>query len=274
MEYEPNTVCNDTEEAERIQCSACGAELKEGQRFCPKCGAKAGEDAEKPKKKPNLGRIVVPVVLAVVLIIGSVLGFLLLRGKQVTEIFLNKTEVTVEEGETTNLICTINPSDAKNKTIVWRSSNPDVAEVSDEGAVKAKSIGVCAITAQSKNGKTDSCKVTVKEHIPDFKELFGKKTPANYFSISSDGKTMKIDSNPTEKDSDDFTWTDYTTMLEASDMVKEVNEKLGFSSGLIERMNSTTALQGMLSQETEHYSVSWTYHPNHGLEVFYEIKGK
>ena len=37
-------------------------------------------------------------------------------------------------------------------------------------------------------------------------------------------------------------------------------------------MMKTTALMGRQSAETDKYKVSWTYHPDNGLEVTYEKK--
>ena len=37
-------------------------------------------------------------------------------------------------------------------------------------------------------------------------------------------------------------------------------------------MMKTTALMGRQEEETKKYRVSWTYHPDRGLEVTYEEK--
>ena len=73
----------------------------------------------------------------------------------VTSITLNKTSVTLEEGKTTTLTATVNPSNATNKNVTWSSNNTNVATVNN-GTVTAN------ITAKSNNGKTATCKVTIK----------------------------------------------------------------------------------------------------------------
>lgn len=50
---------------------------------------------------------------------------------------------------------------ATDKTVVWESDNPAVAEVSGNGLVKAKSKGTATITASSSNGLQSQCTVTV-----------------------------------------------------------------------------------------------------------------
>ena len=83
---------------------------------------------------------------------------------------------------------------------------------------------------------------------------------------------MKLDTNPYDKDSDDFTYSDYTTFSEANDAIERVNKELGFSDALYEKMNTTTWSQGRQTDSNDKYTVTWTYHPDKGLEVMYEIK--
>ncbi len=59
---------------------------------------------------------------------------------------------------------------------------------------------------------------------------------------------------------------------QALEAIQYVNEELGFNGALYDRMMSTTALMGRQSEENDKYKVSWTYHPDEGLEVTYEKK--
>jgi hypothetical protein len=45
---------------------------------------------------------------------------------------------------------------------------------------------------------------------------------------------------------------------------------LGFSSAVIDRMNTTRALDGTLSADGKNCNVTWTYHPDHGLQMVFE----
>ncbi len=54
--------------------------------------------------------------------------------------------------------------------------------------------------------------------------------------------------------------------------IKYANEALGFNGSLYSQMIRTSALMGRQSAENEKYRVSWTYHPDDGLEVTYEKK--
>ncbi len=79
----------------------------------------------------------------------------------VEEITLNKYELTLKEGEDFNLIATISPDNATDKTITWKSSDNNVATVSDDGLVTAVRAGTASIFASSSNGLTAECTVTV-----------------------------------------------------------------------------------------------------------------
>lgn len=58
----------------------------------------------------------------------------------------------------------------------------------------------------------------------------------------------------------------------ALEAIKYANEELGFNGSVYSKMMQTSALMGRQSEETNKYKVSWTYHPNDGLEVTYEKK--
>ena len=79
----------------------------------------------------------------------------------VTGITLNKTELTLEEGELEVLKASIVPIGASNPAIMWASSDKTVAVVSG-GVVKGLTSGTATITATTLEGDfTASCTVTV-----------------------------------------------------------------------------------------------------------------
>lgn len=79
----------------------------------------------------------------------------------VTGISLDKTELTIEEGEMEALKATIEPIGASDPAVIWASSDETVAVVSD-GVIKALAEGTATITATTKEGEfTASCTVTV-----------------------------------------------------------------------------------------------------------------
>ena len=54
--------------------------------------------------------------------------------------------------------------------------------------------------------------------------------------------------------------------------IKYANEQLGFNGSVYSQMLETTALMGRQSEENSKYKVTWTYHPDDGLEVTYTRK--
>lgn len=75
---------------------------------------------------------------------------------------INKTKATLYKGKTLTLKAALTPTGASDK-IVWKSSRPKVASVSDKGKVTALKKGTATITAQTASGKKAVCKITVKE---------------------------------------------------------------------------------------------------------------
>jgi len=82
----------------------------------------------------------------------------------VTGISLDKTSITLNEGQEQTLIPTVNPSNAADKSLNWTSSNTSVATVNAEGKVTAVSKGTATIKAEAKDGSGvfASCAVRVK----------------------------------------------------------------------------------------------------------------
>ena len=80
----------------------------------------------------------------------------------VERVTLNKQtlELTVNAKET--LVATITPSEATNKTLVWSSDKPDIADVAQTGEVSGVKAGTANITVTAHNGQKATCAVTVK----------------------------------------------------------------------------------------------------------------
>ena len=74
---------------------------------------------------------------------------------------LNRETLTLGVGEKYGLIKTVSPSSA-NQSCTWSSSNSSIASVDSNGKVTAKKSGWANITVKTSNGKTATCKVTVK----------------------------------------------------------------------------------------------------------------
>lgn len=99
---------------------------------------------------------------------------------KVTGITLNSTSLSLNEGETADLVATISPKNATNQTVIWSSSNGSVASVNG-GKVTALKAGETTITAKSdEGGFTATCSITVNS----------KTIAVTSISLSKDALTL------------------------------------------------------------------------------------
>lgn len=78
-----------------------------------------------------------------------------------TSISLNKTRATLNVGDTLDLNSKL-PADEMSSVVTYTSSNNSIATVKGAGIVTANKAGTVTITATTYNGKTATCKITVK----------------------------------------------------------------------------------------------------------------
>ncbi|MGL5348813.1 MAG: Ig-like domain-containing protein, partial [Peptostreptococcaceae bacterium] len=117
----------------------------------------------------------------------------------VESVSLNTPSHSLMINETFQLIATVLPATATNKNVTWSSSNTNIATVSANGLVTAKSIGSVTITATTQDGnKTSTCNITVSEEdevIP----------PSDEYSL-----VLELDA--TGKTGSATVWEDLTTL--------------------------------------------------------------
>ena len=89
---------------------------------------------------------------------------------KVDAIELSDSEKKLNVGKSFTITATVKPDNAWNRTVTWRSSDPSIATVDENGTVTAIAEGEAIITAESADGVKAECKVTVEK-----KESFGKK---------------------------------------------------------------------------------------------------
>ncbi len=110
----------------------------------------------------------------------------------VTGIKLDKSSVTLENGQSVPLNQTITPSDATNKTIYWYSTDDQVAKVNDVGIVVGVGVGTANITVVTDDGrKSAECEVTVTAVAEDIPEEIEPVDP-----VPENPGTTNSDNNP------------------------------------------------------------------------------
>ena len=121
----------------------------------------------------------------------------------VESVTLDKTETTIEVGNSEQLTATVNPADADNPEVSWTSSDEAVATVKD-GLVTAVAEGTAVITATA-DGKSASCTVTVPHVYVPVESVTLNKTA---LTIEVGGsETLHATVNPANADNPQITWT-------------------------------------------------------------------
>lgn len=120
----------------------------------------------------------------------------------VTNITLDKTELSLSIGDSETLTATIEPNNATNKTVTWSSNNEAVATV-DNGKVTAVMEGTATITvtAQDGSGVSISCSVTVTHsmvHTPKKDATCTADGNEEYWTCEICGKYFSDEAGTTE----------------------------------------------------------------------------
>ena len=90
----------------------------------------------------------------------------------------------------------------------------------------------------------------------------GSKT--EYAKLGYDKMSLTIDTDPNDTGSNKYHY-------DAIDAIRAINHYLGLPASLLEKMDSTRALDGTQSQNCGTYTATWNYHPDNGLKVIYEV---
>lgn len=97
-------------------------------------------------------------------------GFEMPTFNYIDNISLDKTQLQLEIGSTSQLIATILPENADDKTLEWESSNPEIATVDQNGKVVAVEEGEATITATATDGSRVFATCDVKVVVPEGKQ--------------------------------------------------------------------------------------------------------
>ena len=129
----------------------------------------------------------------------------------VTSVSLDKTSASLTEGETITLTATVNPDNATNKNVSWKSSNTSVASVVD-GKVTALKAGTTTITVTTEDGnKTATCNITVNAKVYPVTGVSLDKTTASL----TEGETITLTAtvNPDNATNKNVSWKSSNTSV-------------------------------------------------------------
>ncbi|MDY6002318.1 MAG: Ig-like domain-containing protein, partial [Candidatus Cryptobacteroides sp.] len=81
---------------------------------------------------------------------------------EVSSVVLSMASISLDEGGTYQLSATVQPDNATNPKLKWKSENPAVATVDEKGLVKGISAGTTSVTASADGISSSPCEVTVR----------------------------------------------------------------------------------------------------------------
>ena len=139
----------------------------------------------------------------------------------VTEVTLDKTELTLTEGETETLTATVRPDNANNRKVTWSSDKTEVATIDGAGRVTAVKAGEAVVTVMTEDGgKTATCRVTVKAKAVNVTEVTLDKTELTL--TEGETETLTATVKPDNADNRKVTWSSDKTEVATVDGASKV----------------------------------------------------
>lgn len=157
----------------------------------------------------------------------SLFGILYASTVSATGVSISPDSKTLNKGETVQLTATVLPTDATDKTVIWSSSNNDIASVDNKGEVTAVGPGTATITATANDGsgKAASCRITVNEPYtpPAIVHVTGISLDRKTATIKK-GSILQLSATVTPSNADDKTvrWESSNTDVASVDDNGEV----------------------------------------------------
>jgi len=138
------------------------------------------------------------------------------KAVNVTDVSLDRTELTLAEGETETLTATVKPDNADNRKVTWSSDKTEIATVDGAGKVTAVKAGEAVVTVTTEDGgKTATCKVTVKAKAVGVTEVTLDKTELTL--TEGEAETLTATVRPDNADNRKVTWSSDKTEIATVD---------------------------------------------------------
>lgn len=105
-----------------------------------------------------------------------------------------------------------------------------------------------------------------EKRVPTLREVYDRYGDNSFDTVvlAEDESCLVVDTNPYDHEDMSFSsvWEN----------IVDINKMLGLPDSLTEKMKSTRSMDGRQNESYDNVAVSWTYHPDKGLEVMYEAK--
>ncbi len=138
---------------------------------------------------------------------------------------LSHSTATLTEGESLILTATIVPSNTDDASVVWSSSNEEVAMVSSKGKVVAIGAGAATITATTNDGSgvSASCEVTVVKRATLVTNIILSQTSATM--VEGESLMLTATVSPNDATYKGLTWSSCDTKVATVDNKGKVTAK-------------------------------------------------
>ena len=111
----------------------------------------------------------------------------------VTGVSLDRSEMTLVEGQTGSLVATVSPGNATNKSVTWSVDDDSVVNVDQNGLVTAVSPGTAIVTVTTVDGGyTATCQVTVEERAVTGIEATPDRSVYTVGDVFDDGVSVEL----------------------------------------------------------------------------------
>ena len=138
------------------------------------------------------------------------------KAVNVTDVSLDRTELTLTEGEAETLTATVKPDNADNRKVTWSSDKTEIATVGGDGRVTAVKAGEAVVTVMTEDGgKTATCKVTVKAKTVSVTEVTLDRTELTL--TEGETETLTATVKPDNADNKKVTWSSDKTEIATVD---------------------------------------------------------
>lgn len=125
--------------------------------------------------------------------------------KEIESLSFTQKKYSVKKDENINLIVTVKPSKLSNSKLTWKSSDPSIATVDDNGVVRGIKVGKTTITVTSLNGKTATCTIEVTNETVLVKEII--LTPEENVTSTDSTTQINVTIKPENATNSDLIWS-------------------------------------------------------------------
>ncbi|MCR4754718.1 MAG: zinc-ribbon domain-containing protein [Lachnospiraceae bacterium] len=242
-----------------ITCPECGKEISDQAEVCINCGYRL-RSASSKKTGKNKALILVPIILLLLGIIASiVLYFAVYMPNQKyeeavrligVEDYDKAIKMLEELGEYKDCNEKIQEANYKKAVSLYERESYEAAlNVFKRAGDYSDSKKYIEII------ENESLQANLKKELS---EAYSKCYSSGTY-LSSDGLSLFVDGEDEN---------DTTSLADVYTVISELN----LPDSLINEMGQTNALMGRQTENFDNYEVSWSYHPENGLDVCFKIK--